>query len=329
MVPTARTTATTVYGTYPSYVTTGTSARDIVTSSNIFVVTVLDSDVNTTTTVTSDDPAASSVAISGGSTVLNGADSTGYDLGDPASSDDILQKTGSGFDTTDDTIQVILTETLASPIVGSVSDVKVYLTGTDTAYAGVSVKSIDSAGDGTNAAKITLGIDYGAGAGAGVRHFDIRYPTSAFDVITASVKSVVDTTGSVVTLTETGRNTGRFEGYVEVQERTARTTQGTGGNHCPTIVTRVSWAGAPALCQGKVKGDTTANAATIPATAGPITITYVDAATAGTSTNVSRTATYSIDVTAPTLTFTAPVTGQLVKVVCQPSLVHSLTMSLV
>ena len=136
------------------------------------------------------------------------------------------------------------------------------------------------------------------------------YKRQAFDVITASVKSVVDTTGGVVTLTETGRNTGRFEGYVEVQERTSRTTQATGGNICPTVAAKyLAWTGAPALCQGSVKGDTLANAATIPATAGPITITYVDAVTSGTSTNVSRTATYSIDVTAPTLTFTAPVTG--------------------
>ena len=35
MAPTARTTATTVYGTYPTFVTTGTSARDIVSNSNI------------------------------------------------------------------------------------------------------------------------------------------------------------------------------------------------------------------------------------------------------------------------------------------------------
>ena len=302
MVPTARTTATTVYGTYPSFITTGTSARDIVTNSNVFVVTVLDSDVNTTTYVTADNPAACSQAVAGpnaagalkgcgdtggGAVLRDSADGAGYDLGDPWSSDDILQKTGSGFDTTDDTVQVILSDNAANPIVGSISDIKVYIEadGLPAEHPGVRVVSIDSAGDGTNAPKITLGMDYGAGAGASAvenngatagagvadevrssdtqRNFSIYYPTSAFDVITASVKSVVDTTGSVVTLTETGRNTGRFEGYVEVQERTARTTQGTGGNYCPTIVSRISWTGAPALCQGKVKGDTLANAATI------------------------------------------------------------------
>ena len=316
MVPTARTTAATVYGTYPSFVTTGSNARDIVTSSNYFVVTVLDADVNTSTIVTSDDPAACTVELpqvnpDNCTLARNDGVSAGYDLGDGWSSADITNFAGSGFNSTDDILQVKLTETKASPIVGVVGDIKVYKTGTDTAVAGIKVISIDAAGDGTNAPIIRLGIEHGTGAhvsAEGDTHFDIRYPTSAFDVITASVKSVVDTTGSVVTLTETGRNTGRFEGYVEVQERTARTTQGTGGNHCPSIV-YVNWTGDPTKCQGKVKGDTTANAATIPATAGPITITYVDAVTSGTSTNVSRTATYSIDVTSPTLTFSAPVTG--------------------
>ena len=303
--PTARTTATTVYGTYPSWVTTGTSARDIVTDSNKFIVTVLDADLNTTTTVTADTATSDSVAGAGG----------GYDLGDPWASTDILQKTGSGFNSSDDTIQVTLTEQLANPIVGTVSDILVYKTGTADAITGIRVASIDYAGNGTLAPKITLAIDSGTGAevaAEGDTLFDIRYPTSAFDVATASVKSVVDTTGAVITLTETGRNTGRFEGYVQVNERTSRTTQGTGGNYCPTIAARTALTATgtwdPTLCIGSVLG-TSAAPVTIPATAGPITIAYKDAATAGTSTNVSRTATYTIDVTSPTLTFTAPVSG--------------------
>ncbi|MDA0597438.1 MAG: hypothetical protein O2974_10630, partial [Chloroflexi bacterium] len=52
--PTGRKTATTVYGTYASHVSSGTSARDIVTNSNVFIVTVVDSDLNTTEQVTSD-----------------------------------------------------------------------------------------------------------------------------------------------------------------------------------------------------------------------------------------------------------------------------------
>jgi len=48
-----RTSATTVYGTYNSYATTGTSARDIVPNSDKFIVTIVDADLNTTTIITS------------------------------------------------------------------------------------------------------------------------------------------------------------------------------------------------------------------------------------------------------------------------------------
>ena len=47
-----RTTAATVYGTYASYASTGTTARDIVANSDIFIVTVIDADLNSTTTIT-------------------------------------------------------------------------------------------------------------------------------------------------------------------------------------------------------------------------------------------------------------------------------------
>jgi hypothetical protein len=340
---TARKTATTVYGTYASALVTGATARDTVTNADQIIVTVVDSDINVSTDVTSNDPAACTAAslvgtvgdltgAKGCGNAHNGADGTGYDLGDPWTSADILQKTGSGFDTTDDTVQVILTESVASPIVGSVTDVKVYIKGNGLLEtAGVRVVSIDSNGDGTNPPKITLAIDYGTGAGTSAAnnagsntHYEIRYPTSAFDVITASVKSVVDTTGSVVTLTETARNSGRFEGYVTVMERTATVTQGRGANYCPTIVIdrldalsdsaaskfNIGGKFEPTLCMGDARTlGAKATPATIPATAGPITIKYVDVVTSGTATNASVTATYSVDVTPPTLTFTSPVTG--------------------
>ena len=44
--PTARKTATAVYGTYASVATTGITARDIVSNSDKFIVTVIDADVN-------------------------------------------------------------------------------------------------------------------------------------------------------------------------------------------------------------------------------------------------------------------------------------------
>ena len=304
-VPTKRTTATTVYGTYPSWVTTGTSARDIVANSDVFVVTVLDADVNTTTTVTSDTGCSYGPTHTGA--VAGCANSKGYNMADAwKANDNVTQGFGSGFSAVGDQVRVTF-EDVTKPIVGAASTIVPYITGTDTAITASLNIVIYQNGDGTSQLPI---IDVSvAGGTPSTRNWDFRYNTSARDVITASVKSVVDTTGSVVTLTETGFNSGRFEGYVAVQERTSRTTQGTGGNYCPTVVAYAPWTGNPSKCEGSVKGDTTANAATIPATAGPITVTYVDKVTAGTSTNVSRTATYSIDVTTPTLTFTAPVTG--------------------
>ncbi|MBP39122.1 MAG: hypothetical protein CL726_07395, partial [Chloroflexi bacterium] len=50
-----RKSATTVYGTYASNASTGTTARDIVTNSDRFIVTIIDADLNTTTTVTSNE----------------------------------------------------------------------------------------------------------------------------------------------------------------------------------------------------------------------------------------------------------------------------------
>jgi hypothetical protein len=258
--PTGRTNASTVYGTYASAVTSGTSARDIVTSSDTFIVSVVDSDLNTTTAVTSDPGSGYPVTTAG---------------------TDVVDLIGGGFNAAGEQVQITLNGSATSPIIGAVGTVSVVLTGTSTVVTGVSVKSIDFAGDGTNAAIITIGVDFGTGPGGAV---DILYSSSDINVITASVKSVVDTTGSVVTLTETGRNTGRFEGYVQVAERTSAFTVG-------------------------VDGGAVGSPATIPAVGGPVTVKYNDAATSGTAVNVSRTATLSIDVTVPTATISAPATG--------------------
>ena len=255
--------ASTVYGTYKSAVTTGTSARDIVTNSDKFIVTVVDSDLNVTSVTTSNEAGGAGFQTNAGST-------------------NVAVVQGAGFDSAGDRVQVTLADEAGSPIIGTVSDIKIVTTGTSTVETGVSVVSIDFAGNGTNPALITIQVDFGTGP-AGL--IDVVYPTSAVDHITASVKSVVDTTGAVVTLTETGRNTGRFEGYVQVVERTSAVTVG---------VANLSTSGSPT---------------TIPAIGGPITIKYVDAATSGTATNVSRTTTIAIDTTPPTATISSPSTG--------------------
>jgi hypothetical protein len=277
--PTGRKLATTVYGTYASLATTGTSARDIVTDSDKFIVTVVDSDLNLTTAVTS-----------GGT----GYKVTSKFIVDGSQSSNVLNIAGSGFDSPGEQIRVTLTQSFASPIIGAASTVNVLYAGTNKVVTGVVVVGIDYAGGGTAATPpiITLGVTSGAGAlhatqayaGVTTGRVDISYSSSNLDSITASVKSVVDVVGSVVTLTETGRNTGRFEGYVQVLERTAAVTSGASGG----------LVGSPA---------------TIPAIGGPITIAYVDAVTSGSATNTSRTASYKIDVTPPTASISTPVSG--------------------
>ncbi|MBT3996363.1 MAG: hypothetical protein HOF01_11265 [Chloroflexi bacterium] len=241
-----RTSASTVYGTYASYASTGTTARDIVANSDRFIITVIDADLNHTTAISSQNYAVT------------------------------LNAVGSTF-------QIALSNTATSPIIGAIGDIKVRLNAGGANIANVSVKSIDYVGDGTNAPLITLQVDHTAGA---IGNVDIGYPSSDIDGLTVTVKSVVDTGGTaVVTLTETGRNTSRFEGEVLVSERTT------------------------ALAAGKPGTGLTGNPGIIPAVAGPITVTYVDADTSGTATNVPRTASYSLDTTVPTATISTPTSG--------------------
>ncbi|MDA1283074.1 MAG: hypothetical protein O2921_10750 [Chloroflexi bacterium] len=261
-----RTSATTVYGTYNSSATTGVAARDIVLSSNRFIVTVVDNDLNTSTVVTSDPGHWSG---------------PGYPVLSAAT--DVVNIAGTGFNAAGTQVQITLSGSATSPIIGGIDTISVVNTGSATAVAGVSVKSINFVGDGTNAPIITIGVDYGSGPAAGV---DILYSSSSINSITASIKSVVDTIGSVVTLTETGRNTGRFEGYVLVKERTSTFTVGVNGG-----------------------GSGSGQEATIPAIGGPITVSYNDAVTSGAATNVARTASLSIDITPPTVTITTPTTA--------------------
>ena len=260
-----RTSATTVYGTYNSYATTGTSARDIVPNSDKFIVTIVDADLNTTTIITSNQTSSPTAA-------------TGYPV--KTAGTDVINVAGTGFDSAGDQVQITLGGTATNPIIGGVDTITIVDKGTDDVVSGVSVKNINFLGNGTNAPIITIGVDFGSGPTGLV---DVVYSSSSINVITASVKSVVYPTGAVVTLTETDRNTGRFEGYVLVKERSVAFTVG-----------KNSVSGAPAE---------------IPATGGPITVTYNDAVTSGTATNVARTGTLSIDITPPSATITSPTTA--------------------
>ena len=269
--PSGRTNASTVYGTYASTATTGTSARDIVTDSDKFIVTVVDADLNTTETVTDDNGGAS-----------------GYAFNSAATGDVLIvvDPGGDGFADLGDQFRVRLTD-VSKPIIGSISDIRVIALAAAgeprLSITGLTVSGIFNAGNGVDERPIiTVNVTGDvSGYNAGLR---VEYPSSQINSITASVKSVVDTGGSVVTLTETGRNTGRFEGFVRVSAHTASFTTG-------------------------VDGGATGSPATVAAVGGPITMVYTDAVTSGSATKTPRSTSFSLDVTPPTATITAPATG--------------------
>ncbi|MQG09805.1 MAG: hypothetical protein FI675_05260 [SAR202 cluster bacterium] len=293
--PTARKTATAVYGTYASVATTGITARDIVSNSDKFIVTVIDADVNSTTTVTS--------KATGGN--------TGFDLGldnnHAISTSGTAQVVadfggsgGAGLDEIGDIVTVTLDDTKASPIIGSTSDIKITVA-SPAAHAGKTVSGVtvhQIVNDGSASAstpaviqvrKSAAGADVD-GALIGWEFVNITYPSSNADTLTVTLKSVVDPTGAVMVLTETGRNTGRFEGEVQLIERTdALATVKI--NSAPAGVTQV------------------AGVDRVPVIGGPVTVEYQDAATSGTATNVKRTATYNVDNTVPSVTITTPADG--------------------
>jgi hypothetical protein len=245
-----RLTATTVYGTYAT-LKTGTSARDIVNDSDKLIVTVIDSDLNVTSTT----------------------QTAAYVLTNAAGDTDILDVAGGGFDVPGDQVRVTLTGTSSAPIVGEIGDINIVLASDGTTVVtNITVKSINYVGNGSAPAIITLGLDTGSAPG----DVDIIYPTSQVDTLTVGIKSVVDSTGTSLLLTESGRNTGRFEGTIQVVEFIA----------------------------GSVTAGVTNTS--IPASGGPVTVTYNDAATSGSAVNVTRSATLSIDTTTPTVTVATP-----------------------
>jgi len=150
--PSTRTTATTVYGTYASEVTSGTSARDIVADSDYFTVTVVDADLNLTATVSSNGAAAAKVGSAGGTITSTAVEwiapayttTSGYLL--VGAGTDVTDVVGTGFNAAGEMVNVTLTSGTLHPIVGSASDVKVYYGNNNSAgsvvVTGISVDSI-------------------------------------------------------------------------------------------------------------------------------------------------------------------------------------------
>ena len=289
--PSGRTTATTVYGTYKD-----AAERDIVTNSDRFIVTVVDPDLNLSPDVIANDSSdlAGPPAIVG-----EGFEILGTGVGRSISSD-VIAVTNPGNDALDDVgdqFRIILDE-FDEPVVGSASDVKI-CQGAATSRAtcvevsGLSVSGIFAAGNGTstygivnvNVTGAVSGLTTSSGAANDAGLISVLYKTSAVETTTATVKSVVHPDGESITLTETGRDTGRYEGEIWVKEL------GTGAD------------------QITVAGAVPGTVVQIPAVDGAITVTYNDQNTAGTAQNVKRHVSATLDTTSPTVTFSAPTTG--------------------
>jgi len=292
--PSGRTTASTVYGTYTS------STRETVDHSNRFIVTVVDPDLNSAPLTLAND--ANQLGTAGFEIVGTDAD---RDI-----SSDIIEVVNNDTDLTDigDQFRVILDDD-DYPIVGSASDIKICqgsLTDADAdgdlsddcvEVGGLAVSDIFATGNGTTTKGIvTINV---IGAVTGLTEHDddedaltanggtisILYPTSDYDTADVTVKSVVNPDGVRLTLTETDRNSGRFEGEVEV----------------------IAFGSAAAAAGGR---DTDAAMyAVIDAEDGAITVKYTDALTSGTATGVTRTVSAMLDTIAPTVTFSGPVNG--------------------
>ncbi len=125
-------------------------------------------------------------------------------------------------------------------------------------------------------------------SGATAVPFDIRFPTSVTEYISATVKTDITTAGLTVNLIETSRASGRFEGVVDLVE-----------NKVPPALGAIA-EGSTVPITG-IAGTTTA--AKIRVLNGPVTLEYTD------SDSVLRTAQVLIDTIAPTVAVTAPAQG--------------------
>jgi len=276
--PSGLTTASTVYATYED-----DGVRDIVENSDYFKVTVVDPDENDASPIVED------AAAGNGYNVQCAQGSGCDDGGDPAVDvvdANVTNLIGTGFDAAGEQVQVTLDDSAGSPIIGGVDTISVVLASDDeTEVAGVTVKAINFAGDTNNDAIITIGIDYGTGPTGPVTFL---YNSSAVEDIQARVTSIVDPEGALVTLRETDRNTGRFEGWVKIEKHVVGDLEDA----------------EPADGSG---GLTQEAPLTIPAIGGPITIKYTDVENAN-GTSSTRTATVFIDTTPPTATISSPST---------------------
>jgi len=326
--PTGRKYSASVYSTYAN-----TGVRNIGSNYDWMIVTVTDTDLNTTSTVSDNGPTASALdEITSSSGVRQAG---GFNLGLDADFGDActtnaakLQGSNSPCVVTSQSGVIIITGTItgtddfsvgeklsiqlkdqATKVnVGAVSDFSLLATGSASALSGLQVDAITFNGDGTNAPIIQISktatnatFNDGVNDIAYTGLVDITFKESAKNTALVTMKSVVASTAVTIPLVETGYNTGRFDNKIWLRQHD--TTKGiiaatsawnpNGGVNCATL----------ANC---VVTTTETAVQNLPVINGPVTITYTDAATKSGSTNVSRTASMKIDTTVPTADVTAP-----------------------
>lgn len=194
------------------------------------------------------------------------------------------------------------------PVSGDIADIEIYLDdggtpgaidGTNTQIAGPGASPVQATVLAVNAAGDSIQVRSEI-SGGGTPDVLVRYQSSLVDTIEFGedpdpldsvtpplpedplviARSDVNTAGQGLFLTETGRSTGRFVGFVRLTDANGATDDG--------------------LAHGPATGSTAATAAVLRVAGGPVVIQYLD------SDGTTRTANVLIDTSAPTPTVTGP-----------------------
>jgi hypothetical protein len=334
--PTGRTYSAKVYSTYAE-----TGVRNIEDEYDWMIVTVVDTDLNTTSTVSDDgDQAMPEVTLPagedwgsqttgifigldadyGGSCAAAAENGLGATWGEALTECQLsthlvtpIQGTITGADDFDigDKISIRLSDEANTKVnVGATTDFKFYAANTASQLAGLQVDSITFNGDGTNDVIIAVSrvgaVTFDDAETVANTHnysglVDITFTASDKNTALATMKSVVAATAVTIPLVETNYNTGRFEGYIRVRQHNI-----TNNVIAATSLWDTDGGVNCATLANCVATLTTSDSQSMVAINGPITISYTDALAASGSTDVARTATMNIDTTLPTADITAP-----------------------
>lgn len=195
---------------------------------------------------------------------------------------------------------------VSDPVGGSIADIEIYLDdgatgpdgaidGDETQIAGPGASPVLATVIAVNAAGDTIHVRSEVSTGSASTPILIRYQSTIIDTIQFGVDSDaggplpeadivatsdVDTTGQGLFLVETGRDTGRFEGFLRLTDSNGSTNDG--------------------LSEGGATGSDFENAAVLRVLNGPVTVSYTD------SSGVQQSSVVSIDTSAPLPVVTGP-----------------------